>query len=114
MDMSSESCTPAQHTVMLEGSSSVGVMPLGGAAHGEEGQGGGAMNITEPSYYNTRMCPMCVHSSQGTITSTDVGSLVPTAFTANALRVNLSPLVKFTRSWLSNNETCICSKLGNV
>ena len=67
MDMLSESCTPAQHTVMSAGSSSVGVMPLGGAAQGEDGH-----------------------------------------------RVNLSPLVKFTRSWLSNNKTCICSELGNV
>ena len=46
-----------------------------------------------------------IHYSQGTITSTDTGSLVPTEFTANALRVTLSPLVKFTLSWLSSKET---------
>ena len=51
-------------------------------------------------------------NSQGTITSADTGSLVPTEFTANALKVTLSPLVKFTLSWLTSNETCICSELG--
>ena len=53
-------------------------------------------------------------NSQGTITSADTGSLVPTEFTANALKVTLSPLVKFTLSWLTSSETCICSELGNV
>ena len=38
MEGSSESSTPAQHTGMSAGSSSVGVMPLGGAAR-EEGEG---------------------------------------------------------------------------
>ena len=43
---------------------------------------------------------MCVHSSQVAITS-NVRFLVSTEFTANALRVTLSPLVKFTLSWLT-------------
>ena len=41
MDGSSESSMPAQHTGMSPGSSSVGAMLLGGAAHAEgEGQKG--------------------------------------------------------------------------
>ena len=48
---------------------------------------------------------LCVYSSQGTITSTDTGSLVPTEFTANALKLTLSPLVKFT---LSCVRVCVC------
>ena len=53
-------------------------------------------------------------NSQGTITSAETGSLVPTEFTANALKVTLSPLVKFTLSWLTSNETCNPSELRNV
>ena len=40
---------------MLAGSSSVGVMPLGGAAQGEEGQKE-AMDISETHHRNTK-CP---------------------------------------------------------
>ena len=50
-------------------------------------------------------------NSQGTITSADTGSLVPTEFTANALKVTLSPLVKFIFRLLTSNETRICSEL---
>ena len=57
---------------------------------------------------------MCAYNSQGTSTSVDTRSLVPNVFTAYAIKVNLSPSVKFTLSWFSSNETCICSELANV
>ena len=86
MDRSSESSTPAQHTGMSPGSSSVGVMLLGGAAHAEEEGQKGATDVRNTNYCNTE-CSMCVqHYSQGTITSADTGSLVPTEFTENALK----------------------------
>ena len=66
-----------------------------------------------PTYTLITHAPICpawtmyilYSNSQGTITSADTGSLVPTEFTANTLRVTLSPLVKFTLSWLTSNET---------
>ena len=58
MDGSSENSTPAQHTGMSPGSSSVGVMLLGGAAH-EEGEGQkGATDVrnTTGLLRNTNYC----------------------------------------------------------
>ena len=105
------SCTPPQHTGMsVEVSSVGGAVILGGTTYGRRTDT--RQSHTKYTVFYLSMPHMCSHSL-GTTTSADTGSLVPTAFTANALTVNLSPLVKFTLSWLTSNETCICSELGN-
>ena len=46
-----------------------------------------------------------LRDSQGTMSTADRGSLVPTELVANTLTVWFSPLVKFWSSWVTSTDT---------